>query len=205
MKFYIVFVLLLLTGCTGIPTPILGFDETTSNTKYIFAYPISASAAQLDDEWVVTSAHNKYVLEITGKEAYYHPTCDIAIYRKDGKGIKLGIPYAGETLSHLGYAMGLMMTKTEGTFKASVWIKNYPGCEADVLSDAISVLGISGGGVYNQNQELVGINMGFLTETITLSGGNFDGDTMTNPLVFISLYDVRDWLKEVTGNEYFKE
>lgn len=45
----------------------------------------------------------------------------------------------------------------------------------------------------------VGVNVRFVQSFITWS----DGTKQYKPGVFQSLYGVKDWLEEVTGNDYF--
>lgn len=63
---------------------------------------------------------------------------------------------------------------------------------------------MSGGGVFNSSEEVVGVIGGIVTDDITIIGGKYDQQTLTTSSYFTNVYEVRDWIESVTGNNYFK-
>ncbi len=212
MKIFKVVLPLLITslvGCVnGVPLP-SGFSTNTQNTELVVVgvpllLSMSGSAARLDDEWMVTAAHNKFILESTGKEVFYHPTCDIALYRSKGTNtVPLGVFHIGDELSHVGYYLGVMQSENPGTFVSTIKSLENPDCDADVITTATAGQGMSGGGVYNSANELVGTTVAFYYETMTITGSEAQVSKVVNPTSFVALYNVRDWLTEITGKTYF--
>lgn len=196
-----------LAGCSnGMPTFNPEESNMTEQTEKIFVgIPIvlgfEGSVARLDEEWVVTVAHNKPILSMKREDVYYHPVCDIAVYRDKGITADVGVVYQGDDITHVGYPMwALPMAANEGHFLGGLQMLEAPECKASAASDGVVVQGMSGGGVYNNKEELVGVNVGYYNKVTV----EYHGVEYKDPSVFISLYDVREWLEEVTGNDYFK-
>lgn len=201
--------LVLLCGCVnGIPTISTTTNAITENTEMVmFGVPIlagiSASAARLDENWMVTAAHADTIIKLTGKEVFYHPTCDIALYRSKGTNtVPLGTLKLNDTVTHLGYYAGLLLVANEGKFVSTITKVESPNCKADVVTTASAGGGMSGGGVYNSKGELVGITDAMYHETMVIQG-NPEMKEVVAPTSFISLSDVAPWLTEVTGKEYY--
>lgn len=199
----------LLVGCAnGIPTLIDDriSEENQANVKKVFAgVPIvlgmEGSAVRLNEDWMITAAHNEFILESTGKEVYYHPTCDIAIYRNKGEGQSaVGTWNFGDTLHNVGYPTMLPLSVGSGKFIANATNPNteYDQCIVAATEGAV-MGGMSGGGVYNEHQELVGIIHGFNSDLVWEDGTN-SGEVM----LFTSIWVVREGLNEITGEKYFE-
>jgi hypothetical protein len=181
-------------------------NKEIENTEKIFAgvpvlLSMEGSTARLDENWVVTAAHNKPIFIAQGKlDVIYHPTCDIAIYRSKGDNtVKVGTAYNGDTVNHVGYPMGLPMSVSQGQIVGSVNMEEYPECTMVATTGTIAK-GMSGGGVYNDAGELIGINQGFADSDMVWP----DGTKLSNGGVYMHLSTVKDWLKEHTGVDYFK-
>lgn len=195
-----------LSGCSnGIPEfkyKSLSSNATSTTHKVFIGIPLLASLegsyVSLDSEWSLTAAHNKTLLSPLGIEAYYHETCDVALIRKGGKSSKLGYSYFGETLYHVGYPVGIPLSVSDGVLINNIEIDNYKGCVKGV-TDGVIFSGMSGGGVYNSSGNVIGINHGFVLGGI--DWGN--GESSSNVAVFTYTENIRDWIIEITGNDYF--
>lgn len=176
-------------------------NRTIANTEKVFAgIPIllgmDGSAARLNEEWMVTAAHNMPILVATGRwDVIEHPTCDIAVYRSKGSNtVPLAIGHFGEELVAVGYPMGMPMAANPGKVIGNVVMDDYPDCTM-VATTMVIAQGMSGGGVYNTDGELVGVVHGFATSTMYWP----DGTSLSNGGVYVQLSTVREWLFEVTG------
>lgn len=205
-KITIASVTIVVIGCAnGVPTisndkP----DEVVKNTRKMFVgIPVLASIegsyAVLDENWAVTVAHNAPIMQMTGRETYYHPHCDIALFRiDDGYKMPIGVVYDGGAVKHSGYPLALPFTMNEGVFTGDVVSVSLPNCVMS-MSDSVIVKGMSGGGVYNADNELVGVNVGWVDNATKP-----DGTYLDKPAVWQSLYGVRGWIKQITGNDYYE-
>jgi len=201
----IVLVALLLTGCAnGLPdvNGNIQDDIEENNEKIFVGIPffmgLEGSVARLDDEWLVTAAHNKPILALTGKEVFYHPTCDIALVKKHGHSERsVGLVYPGQSVTHVGYPLGLPLSSSEGKYVGDVNVHGWEKCQMSGTTGVI-MQGMSGGGVYNKEGQLIGVNHGFVSGDV-----KWPDKSIHSPAVFVSLFAVRDWLSSVTGNHYF--
>lgn len=199
-------VTLVMTGCAnGLPdvNGNIQDDIEKNNEKIFVGIPffmgMEGSTARLDDQWLVTAAHNKPILEVTGKEVFYHPTCDIALIRKDGDtNHSIGVVYPGQSVTHIGYPLGLPLSSSKGVYVGDVNVDGWENCQMSGTTGVI-MQGMSGGGVYNEAGELIGVNHGFASGDVA-----WPEQSIHSPAVFVSLYAVRDWLESVTGQHYFK-
>lgn len=201
----------LLMGCVmnGVPNITLTSSEVTKRVEKIFVgvpilLAVEGSSARLDEEWFVTAAHNKLILDSTKGEVYYHPTCDIALVKEEGLGSEVAPLVVNESLRLVGYPLGLPISINSGTHIGFVNIADYVNCTATDITTATTISGMSGGGVYNNSDQLVGVVGGVITDDLYINGGLYDKQTLTTSTYFTNLYEVREWLTEVTGNEYFK-
>lgn len=197
---------LLLSGCAN--RLVVGVDETTpqvavDNTHKVFVgipafLSLEGSVSRLDSEWMVTAAHNAPLLKAQLKDVFYHPKCDIALYRDrdDSFDGQVGKVYPNQNVYHVGYPTGMPMVSSLGQYAFDVSDPS-DGCVYSATTSGV-ISGMSGGGVYNEKGELLGVTRGFISETIT-----FNGITVEDPAVFYSLLAVSDWLYEITGKKYF--
>lgn len=176
-------------------------NQQVENTVKIFAgVPIllgmEGSAARLNEEWMVTAAHNMPILVATGKwDVRVHPTCDIAVYRSKGSNtVPLGTAFIGDTVTAVGYPMGMPLAVNQGTIVGNVNMSDYPEC-VSVATTAVIAQGMSGGGVYNDKGELIGVVHGYATSTMHWN----NGASLENGGVYVHLTTVKEWLLEVTG------
>lgn len=194
----------LLTACAYNypPTSVENVPEKVlANTYKIFAgIPLLASlegsSVRYSADWVLTSAHNELILQLTGKEYYKHPICDIALYKDvidndtHTPRITTGLVYQGEMMYHTGYPIGLPMTVSGGIYIGDIIEKD--GCRYSVSSAGI-IGGTSGGGVWNSNNELVGITRGYIKGTTKWG----DGREAKDHGVFVPLAGYQDWIDSI--------
>ncbi|MCC2525804.1 serine protease [Vibrio coralliilyticus] len=208
MRLYIMqLMVVVLTGCAnGIPDISANIDNDIeqSNEKIFVGLPVLASlegtTVRLDDSWLLTAKHNHAILALQGADVYYHPDCDIALIRDDGiSHTKVGVIHRDQKATHVGYPIGLPMSSSQGEYVGDIFVSGWDKCQKSATTGVV-MAGMSGGGVYNEKGELIGINHGFSNATIT-----WQDTDVHRPAVFVSLYAVRDWLRTVTGKEYFDE
>ncbi len=197
----------IVSGCAmnGVPNPFPDIPDPVSKgvEKTFVGVPLllalEGSRTILDDEWVLTSAHNELILDAVGNEYYIHPTCDIALVRRNNPmpDYELGIVNLKEPLTHVGYPINMPLSASDGIFHRDLIAGDYPECQVS-MSSASLVSGMSGGGVFNDRWELVGINQGvYMFTDIT-----FEDEVYKSPSVFVSLLAVIDWIEAVTGKKY---
>ena len=214
-KFYALLATVLLFGCVANGVPSIGVNQNdkaiAENTEKMFVgipvvLSLDGSTARLNNEWLVTNAHNKPIIDMQNLEAYYHPTCDIALIRESGDNIvDVGLVYKGESVKHIGYPIGMPISVNYGKYYGDITISNftYNDCTYSV-SDGVVASGMSGGGVYNSQNELVGINVGVI---LKFSTTHPDYATLNDENVaqFLPLAAVDKWLAEVTGVDFYPD
>jgi len=200
----------LLGGCANgkISHDTTGVDKSVIDSveKLFVGIPVLASmegsTVRLDEDWVLTVKHNKPILALQLKEVYYHPTCDIALYREKGDNSVKGVakPYIDEEVYHVGYPIGLPISVNKGKIVGNVNMKEYPECRV-IATTGVVASGMSGGAVINSKGELLGVNWGYATSTIYWNNGtklDYGG-------VFVPIQYVNDWIISVTGKDYFNK
>lgn len=214
-KLYALSATVLLCGCVANGIPNLSINQTdevvADNTEKLFVgipvlLSLDGSAARLNGDWLVTNAHNKPIIDMQNLEAYYHPTCDIALIRESGDDlVDVGLVHKGETVKHVGYPIGMPISINYGKYYGDITISEftYNDCTYSV-SDGVIASGMSGGGVYNHNNELVGINVGVILKFST-THPDYASLTSKNVAQFLPLATVDKWLTEVTGVDFYPD
>ncbi len=194
-----------LLGCAfnGLPQ---GVSETTppnviENTyKLTFGFLVDGSSSRLNETWVVTVKHNKFILSTRNPEdVFYHPTCDFALYREpieEYTGNGVGLVYQNQDIYHIGYPSMMPIVSHKGEFLMDIGSFNGSKCPYSVSTGTV-VGGMSGGGLYNNKGELSGVTVGVITSATDRS---IEGKS-----VFLSLYAVRKWIEEITGERFYEE
>ena len=203
-------ILPLLTGCAmnGLPNPAPELpDSIVEGVEKIyagipFALAFEASRVRLDNEWALTAAHNELILTLTGQEYYIHPNCDVALVRLDGKqpNYKFGLAKAFKKVTHVGYPAYMPQSSGEGIYFMDVIVENYPECMKSMTTGSM-MTGMSGGGVFNDKNELVGINHGWYN----FNSFEHEGVIYDSPSVFVSFLPIIDWIEAITGKTYHIE
>jgi hypothetical protein len=202
MKYLMMLITILqLTGCvsaTGLPNLMISDqpDVIKENTSKLFVgvpalLALEGSSVRINQDWLVTAAHNKPILSMLGKEVVYHPTCDIALIKESGEGgVDLGLVYDGDEIKASGYPTMLSLAINSGKVLGGIKLPDFKYGEECVYIafDAANISGMSGGGVFNESNQLVG--------TISSNGKLSDGSRVSfaTPIVFVS-----DWIKSNTG------
>lgn len=205
LKFYVLVFYLLLSGCSSnlVFSADIGEAIGHNNQKIFIGIPVLASLegsmARLDENWILTAKHNKVILSVQGREVYYHPYCDIALVRSDGTvHASVGMVLNGQDILHVGYPIGLPLSASRGKYVGDVFVQDWDGCQMSATTGVVSS-GMSGGGVYNDHEQLIGINHGYVSGSVTWP----NGEKVSHPAIFVSLYAVKDWLQQVTGKDYY--
>ncbi len=197
---------ILLSGCAanGIPTPLASLPEAIEegNEKSFVGIPVLLSAegttVRLDDEWLLTASHNRLIYSLTYDEYHIHPTCDVALLRSKGAKPEydLGIVRKNGKITHVGYPMFMPLSASKGVYFQDVIAENVPRCQMSMTTGVLAA-GMSGGGVFNDKNQLVGVNHG----VFMFRDFDFEGKTYESPAVFTSLFAIKDWIEEITGKK----
>lgn len=202
-KLTIILLTVILSGCAASNGDITGVDPDTPSSvmdntgKKFVGIPVllsmEGSYARLNDEWIITAAHNRPILP---QKTFYHPTCDVALYKNDNAAesvLDAGVVYYGEEVFHVGYPLLYGEVSQKGVVVGDTI--DDEGCRYTITT-AVMRGGMSGGGVYNSKGHLIGINNG-ISEKLVWE----DGRVMDNMTLFITINAVKGWIKEVTGGE----
>lgn len=193
----------ILSSCAASNGSITGVDPDTpqkvlDNTgKKFVGIPVllsmEGSYARLNEEWIITAAHNRPILP---QETFYHPICDVALYKDSSvteSVLDAGVVYYGEEVFHVGYPLLYGEVSQKGVVVGDT--VGSDGCRYTITTASVMV-GMSGGGVYNSQGELIGITNGFSEKLVWQ-----DGRVMEDMTLFITINAVKDWIEEVTGDK----
>lgn len=203
------FALTLLPGCFLVNGPLEHADET--NAPAVNYLPIGiplvlgghGTSVPITPDLSLTAKH---IAKLDYSDVVaYHPDCDIALIRQDNRDKKiapLGIVNQQESVTTVG--MGLLgdVLIGEGQYFLDVnFVDNemFADCPASI-TDAAVQSGMSGGGMFNSNGELVGIISGMSGEDFRLLNGEELGNERTS--IFVSTLYIREWLIEVVDDFY---
>ena len=186
-------------GCVvnGIPnlnTNWVVSDVTNSvHKEYIGVPPFfseDGSSVRLNDKWILSAKHISHILDSEYEIIHYHPSCDAAlIYNEGVSKTKLGMDYEGDTVVHIVYPLSLPMAANKG----EVFVDFYEDCWYSTSTASI-IGGMSGGGVFNEENHLVGINIG-------VANMEYQGESYEKITMFLSILSIRDWIQEITNEE----
>ncbi len=161
---------------------------------------VEGSAVRLNEDWLISAAHNKSIFSIQGREVYYHLTCDVALIRdhKEGVKTKVGSLDIGGSLFVVGYPSMISLMSHKGKHVGNLTIPETPCIYG--ATNATTIGGMSGGGVYNISGELIGIVRG-----VALGVDNPEAiGGYANPTIFTYLENVEDWVEEITGESLYE-
>ncbi len=127
----------------------------------------------------------------------YHPDCDIAIIKKDNNSkviAALGDVYEQEPVKTYGKGLTANLLEGEGKYYLDVNFTDshlFNNCPASIM-DAPIQSGMSGGGVFNNKNELVGIISGMSGKNFKLLDGRDIG--LERVSIFVAINYVKDWI-----------
>ncbi|MGF1721670.1 serine protease [Vibrio kyushuensis] len=162
------------------------------------------TSVPITNELSLTAAH--VALLSYNKVIAYHPHCDIALIQSDNtldNLSPLGSVYPGELVKAFGMnATGDVITSS-GIYHLDLNFvndKNYAECPSSITDAAIQG-GMSGGGAYNEKDELVGILTGIADkrDTRLLNGEPLDIERLS---IFIPTHYLQPWIEENMANYY---
>ncbi|GIB16265.1 TPA: serine protease [Vibrio cholerae] len=167
--------------------------EITGIPPIYFGY---GSSVPISEHLSLTAAHVAK-LNYTRVIAY-HPTCDIALVESDNRGkkmSKLGLVYPDQSLKTLGVDAVGRTIYGDGKYFTDLYFTNYEyftKCPASI-TDAPIQSGMSGGGAYNSDGELVGIIAAMIDpHTVKIDGRPFKiADRLS---AFVSINFIANWL-----------
>jgi hypothetical protein len=172
-------------------------DDYPSVEKLFVGVPLllgmEGSTVRLNDEWLLTVGHNAPILAMQLRDVVYHPTCDVALIRSQGiSTTSTGLVYPGEKVTHVGYPSAQPLTANVGQYVGDVIQPD--GCQYSATTASV-MGGMSGGGVFNSEGELVGVSVGYSKGQVVWDSG----EKLNDPTIFISLAGIEDWLSNTTG------
>ncbi|CAH9017299.1 putative serine protease [Vibrio phage 150E35-1] len=208
-KLYAILIVLctMLSGCAANGIPDMTEPEHPDVYSKFIGVPILLSAygsyVQLDDEWAITAAHNSILFPTS--EFIPHPICDLALVRVEGEAnTKMDAIYwsRDKELEHVGYPMSMPQARDTGKLLQIVDGKMSAdkGVCSNIVTDAAIIAGMSGGGIYNSEGSLVGVTTDIVRWFSGVEGTIPEASRYS---VGPYLYHYRDWVLEVTGNDYF--
>ncbi|ELP5899931.1 serine protease [Vibrio vulnificus] len=169
-----------LLGGTGSSVPIT--EELSITAKHIASYDFSSVVA-------------------------HHPSCDISIIKSDNRGKPihpLGMAFPNSKLKTFGRDLWnpLKTIYGEGEFLQDVFLVdnkwNSKDCILSIIDAPVQV-GMSGGGVYNNKDELVGVVVAMGGWDFKLLGTDQQPDRVS---LMVSTLFIRDWINEVKADFY---
>lgn len=162
------------------------------------------TSVPITNELSLTAAH---VAALSyNKVIAYHPHCDIALIQSDNTLdtlSPLGMVHSGELVKAFGMdATGDVITSS-GIYHLDLNFvndKKYAKCPSSITDAAIQG-GMSGGGAYNDKDELVGILTGIADkrDTRLVSGEPLDIERLS---IFIPTHYLEPWIKESMASYY---
>lgn len=191
----------ILVGCAGSNgrtmkaqnPPAINYEFTGIPLLY-FGY---GSSVPLTPNLSLTAAH---VAKMNyAKVVAYHPTCDVALIESDNQHVvlpELGLVYQGEKIEAFGVSGSGDVVMGKGTYHLDLNFVNsryFSQCPASI-TDAPIRSGMSGGGAFNAQGELVGILAAIANKADTrlVNGEELDIERLS---IFVSINFIQPWLK----------
>ncbi|MBA5764573.1 serine protease [Vibrio sp. 404] len=195
-------ILVLMASIQGCVTSNGVLDDADDNTPYVNYLPVGipllvgghGTSVPITEEVSITAKH---VAELDYSEVIaYHPYCDLALIKQDNTGKPLptlGIIFAYQPVTTVGKNMFGKTLVGKGRYYRDIYLIDhelFSHCPAS-LADAPVQSGMSGGGVYNSNAELVGIISAKAYEVQLTDGSMVETDRIS---IFVPLLYAREWL-----------
>lgn len=134
----------------------------------------------------------------------YHPNCDIAIIKHNNQGRyipELNQAYFNEDIKNYGYSfISALPVSSSGIVKKRLtMLSSYNNKECPVMFSNTGVVpGMSGGPVYNKDEQIIGVNVASqtgYTEVLNNKKQSFSGKEGEG-LLFVNLGDIKGWMIE---------
>lgn len=199
------FVALALSGCSVGQTEysrraMQHVDMSVTGIPTILGLGTLGSSIPLTPEYSLTAAHvAKYAVQ---RVKAYHPYCDLAIiyHKNDAKTLaKFRNSDIGDPIKMYGYSfISALPVESTGTNLARTAIRNNwnkSPCMA-MASNAGVVQGMSGGGVYNRDETLGGVIVGY---SDAIKNGRSGKIILKDVSLYIPYRDFKDWLQTNIG------
>ncbi|MFD2180164.1 S1 family peptidase [Veronia pacifica] len=199
--------LAVLQGCFLINGPTEFADEKSSpELNYLpigipFLLGGHGSSVPITPKLSITAAH---VARYDYSEVVaYHPYCDVAIIQSsniDKRLPMLGRVYQNQTLDVFGFGLTGKVITSSGKYYLDVNFldsKLFQRCPASITDAAIQS-GMSGGGVFNDSGELVGVISGMSGSGFKLLNQPSLGNKRTT--VFVSTLYIQEWLQQAVNS-----
>ncbi|MEJ2765745.1 hypothetical protein VV869_17475 [Photobacterium sp. MCCC 1A19761] len=151
---------LLLTSCVMSNGPVSPASPHQANQMVVVGIPLLlggfGSAVPVNDQYMITAKH---VARLSWDfEVIHHPFCDLSLIRRRADFIPTwGLIYPDQPVSHHGHSLLGNSIKGKGKYLQDV-IDTNTSCLYS-LSDAPVMSGMSGGPVFNQYGDIVGITV----------------------------------------------
>ncbi|MDD1782434.1 serine protease [Enterovibrio sp. ZSDZ35] len=200
-----------LQGCILVNGPLEVVEETNAPAvKYLpVGIPLllggHGTSVPITDELSLTAKH---VAKIDFSDVVaFHPDCDVALIKQDNTNVSFP-PLAKlnekDALITVGKGLGGEILKGVGIYYLDVRFVDsdmFANCDASI-TDAPVQSGMSGGGVFKTNGELVGIISGISGSGFRLLDGRELGNERTS--VFVSMQNIESWLATSIEAHYDK-
>ncbi|WP_281544108.1 trypsin-like peptidase domain-containing protein [Grimontia sp. SpTr1] len=204
-----VFLLCSLQGCILINGPLDYADTSNEHDVNYLAIGIPfvlgghGTSVPLTPEISLTAKH---VAKLDYSEVIaYHPDCDVALIKEDNTDKRLaslGTVQTDGGITTVGMGLTGKVLLGKGKYYRDVNFVDstlFARCPASI-TDAPIQSGMSGGGAFNENGELVGIISGMSSSGFRMLDGSTLGNERTS--VFVSTLYVRGWLIESIETYY---
>ncbi|OLQ85698.1 hypothetical protein BIY21_18890 [Vibrio ponticus] len=201
------FFLLLAQGCTGANGLLEYGDNKTPEVNYLpFGIPLllggHGTSVPLTENVSITAKH---VAQLHPSLVIaHHPDCDLSLIKQDNSDKPLptlGIIFSYQPVTTVGTNMWGESLVGEGIYYRDIFLPGhelFARCPASLV-DAPVQSGMSGGGVYNANRELVGIISAKAYEVQLADGTIIETDRVS---LFVPLLFARDWLVKNLDSYY---
>ncbi|QUJ67883.1 trypsin-like peptidase domain-containing protein [Photobacterium sp. GJ3] len=156
----VVGLVIFLTSCITANGDVTQAPSHAANRQVVIGVPVLlggfGSAVPITPQLQVTAKHvARYAWN---RDVIYHPLCDLALIRADSATIPTwGLIYPDQPVTHLGHSLLGTSIQGQGKYLQDV-IDTNTKCLYS-LSDAPVMSGMSGGPVFNQAGEVVGITV----------------------------------------------
>ncbi|AJR09946.1 serine protease [Photobacterium gaetbulicola] len=149
-----------LSGCVTSNGPVQQTYQHSANEMVVIGVPMLlggfGSAVPISNDYMITAKH---VAQLSWDlDVIYHPACDLALIRRPSNAQPIwGLIYPDQSVIHHGHS--LVGTTVSGTGK---YLQDVVDTNTDCLyslSDAPVMSGMSGGPVFNEDGEIVGITV----------------------------------------------